>query len=239
MDKQDFLKMIDHTLLKPEATAQDVKKLCGEAKEYGFASVCVNPCHIALAALELKGSGITPCSVVGFPLGAGLGESKEYEAQRLIDLGAKELDMVINIGSAKAGDWNAVQRDIEAVVETAKGRALVKVIIETCLLTNDEKIKACKAAQKAGAGFVKTSTGFSNGGAAAQDVQLMRRTVGEAMGVKASGGIRDLKTALIMVKAGATRLGTSAGVEIAKTLIDIKDDFSGFAESGLDESLKE
>jgi deoxyribose-phosphate aldolase len=222
MKKQEFLKMIDHTLLSPEAGRADIKKLCDEAKEYGFGAVCVNPCHITYAAQELKGSGIAPCSVVGFPLGASLSESKEYETQRLIDLGAKEIDMVMNIGAAKHGDFSAVQNDIEAVVETAKGRALVKVIIEACLLTDEEKIKVCKAAQRAGADFVKTSTGFSKSGATTQDVALMRRTVGDKLGVKASGGIRDLKTALEMVAAGANRLGTSAGVEIAAALTAIK-----------------
>lgn len=207
---------IDHTLLKPDATAEQVRKLCREAKEHSFASVCVNPSRIALAAKELEGSAVLPCCVVGFPLGATLSTAKAAEASAVVALGAKEVDMVINIGAAKEGDWALVQRDIEAVVEAAGGKAHVKVIIETCLLTDDEKRRACEAAKAAGADFVKTSTGFSSGGATAADVALMRSVVGSEMGVKASGGVKTRADALAMIKAGATRLGTSSGLAIVE-----------------------
>ena len=221
---KNLLNRIDHTVLKPDATRADVMKICNEAKEYGFASVCVNPCHIQFVAQELKGSGVAPCCVVGFPLGSGLAEVKAFETDACINLGAKEVDMVINIGAAKDGEWAAVQNDIEAVVKAANGRALIKVIIETCLLNDEEKVQACKAAIAAGADFVKTSTGFSKGGATVEDVRLMRGTVGKDRGVKAAGGVRDLKTALEMIEAGATRLGTSSGVEIAKALYAASED---------------
>ena len=217
----DICKVIDHTLLKPDATLEQVKQICDEAKLYGFASVCVNPAYIGFVAEQLKNSDIAPCCVVGFPLGATLSEIKAFETRQCVTRGAKEVDMVINIGAAKAGDWPFVQADIQAVVNAAQQQALVKVIIETCLLTDDEKTRACIAAKEAGANFVKTSTGFSSGGATAADVRLMRQTVGTEMGVKASGGVRDLQRALEMISAGATRLGTSAGIAIAKGLKDM------------------
>lgn len=213
MDKKTIASMIDHTLLKPEATPAQVEKLCAEAAEYHFASVCVNPVYIPLAARLLKDTGVKVCCVVGFPLGAIAPEQKAAEAASCATMGAEELDMVIHIGAAKAGDWALVQRDIEGVVKAAAGRT-VKVIIETCLLTDEEKVKACEAAKAAGAHFVKTSTGFSTGGATTHDIALMRKTVGPEMGVKASGGIRDYATAMAMIEAGANRIGASAGIEI-------------------------
>ena len=213
MDKKTIASMIDHTLLKPEATPAQVEKLCAEAAEYHFASVCVNPVYIPLAARLLDGTGVKVCCVVGFPLGAIAPEQKAAEAASCAAMGAEELDMVIHVGAAKAGDWALVQRDIAGVVKAAAGRT-VKVIIETCLLTDEEKVKACKAAKAAGADFVKTSTGFSTGGATTHDIALMRKTVGPEMGVKASGGIRDYATAMAMIEAGANRIGASAGIEI-------------------------
>ena len=213
MDKKTIAAMIDHTLLKPEATAAQVEKLCAEAAEYHFASVCVNPVYIPLAARLLKDTGVKVCCVVGFPLGAIAPEQKAAEAASCAAMGAEELDMVIHVGAAKAGDWALVQRDIEGVVKDAAGRT-VKVIIETCLLTDEEKVKACEAAKAAGAHFVKPSTGFSTGGATTHDIALMRKTVGPKMGVKASGGIRDYATAMAMIEAGANRIGASAGIAI-------------------------
>ena len=213
MDKKTIASMIDHTLLKPEATPAQVEKLCAEAAEYHFASVCVNPVYIPLAARLLDGTGVKVCCVVGFPLGAIAPEQKAAEAASCAAMGAEELDMVIHVGAAKAGDWALVQRDIAGVVKAAAGRT-VKVIIETCLLTDAEKVKACEAAKAAGADFVKTSTGFSTGGATTHDIALMRKTVGPEMGVKASGGIRDYATAMAMIEAGANRIGASAGIEI-------------------------
>ena len=213
MDKKTIASMIDHTLLKPEATPAQVERLCAEAAEYHFASVCVNPVYIPLAARLLKGSGVKVCCVVGFPLGAITPEQKAAEAASCAAMGAEELDMVIHVGAAKAGDWALVQRDIEGVVKAAVGHT-VKVIIETCLLTDEEKVKACEAAKAAGAHFVKTSTGFSTGGATTHDIALMRKTVGPEMGVKASGGIRDYETAMAMIEAGANRIGASAGIAI-------------------------
>ena len=213
MDKKTIASMIDHTLLKPEATPAQVEKLCAEAAEYHFASVCVNPVYIPLAARLLKDTGVKVCCVVGFPLGAIAPEQKAAEAASCAAMGAEELDMVIHVGAAKAGNWALVQRDIEGVVKAAAGRT-VKVIIETCLLTDEEKGKACEAAKAAGAHFVKTSTGFSTGGATTHDIALMRKTVGPEMGVKASGGIRDYATAMAMIEAGANRIGASAGIEI-------------------------
>ena len=213
MDKKTIASMIDHTLLKPEATLAQVEKLCAEAAEYHFASVCVNPVYIPLAARLLDGTGVKVCCVVGFPLGAIAPEQKAAEAASCAAMGAEELDMVIHVGAAKAGDWALVQRDIAGVVKAAAGRT-VKVIIETCLLTDEEKVKACEAAKAAGADFVKTSTGFSTGGATTHDIALMRKTVGPEMGVKASGGIRDYATAMAMIEAGANRIGASAGIEI-------------------------
>lgn len=213
MDKKTIASMIDHTLLKPEATPAQIEKLCAEAAEYHFASVCVNPVYIPLAARLLKGTGVKVCCVVGFPLGAIAPEQKAAEAASCAAMGAEELDMVIHVGAAKAGDWALVQRDIEGVVKAAAGHT-VKVIIETCLLTDEEKVKACEAAKAAGADFVKTSTGFSTGGATTHDIALMRKTVGPEMGVKASGGIRDYETAMAMIEAGANRIGASAGIAI-------------------------
>ena len=213
MDKKTIASMIDHTLLKPEATPAQIEKLCAEAAEYHFASVCVNPVYILLAARLLKGTGVKVCCVVGFPLGAIAPEQKAAEAASCAAMGAEELDMVIHVGAAKAGDWALVQRDIEGVVKAAAGHT-VKVIIETCLLTDEEKVKACEAAKAAGAHFVKTSTGFSTGGATTHDIALMRKTVGPEMGVKASGGIRDYETAMAMIEAGANRIGASAGIAI-------------------------
>ena len=213
MDKKTIASMIDHTLLKPEATPAQVERLCAEAAEYHFASVCVNPVYIPLAARLLKGTGVKVCCVVGFPLGAIAPEQKAAEAASCAAMGAEELDMVIHVGAAKAGDWALVQRDIEGVVKAAAGDT-VKVIIETCLLTDEEKVKACEAAKAAGAHFVKTSTGFSTGGATTHDIALMRKTVGPEMGVKASGGIRDYETAMAMIEAGANRIGASAGIAI-------------------------
>ena len=198
MDKKTIAAMIDHTLLKPEATPAQIEKLCAEAAEYHFASVCVNPVYIPLAARLLKGTGVKVCCVVGFPLGAIAPEQKAAEAASCAAMGAEELDMVIHVGAAKAGDWALVQRDIEGVVKAAAGHT-VKVIIETCLLTDEEKVKACEAAKAAGAHFVKTSTGFSTGGATTHDIALMRKTVGPEMGVKASGGIRDYELSLIHI----------------------------------------
>lgn len=215
MDKKTIAAMIDHTLLKPEATPEQIEKLCREAAEYHFASVCVNPAYIPLAARLLKGTGVKVCCVVGFPLGAIAPEQKAAEAASCAAMGAEELDMVIAIGAAKAGDWALVQRDIEGVVKAADGRT-VKVIIETCLLTDEEKEKACKAAKAAGAHYVKTSTGFSTGGATAADIALMRKTVGKEMGVKASGGIRDYAKVMEMIEAGASRIGASAGIAIVE-----------------------
>lgn len=204
---------IDHTILKADAKRADVKRLCEEAKQYKFASVCVNTCHIALVAKELEGSGVAACCVVGFPLGAMSTAAKAEEARIAVSDGAQEVDMVINVGAAKDGDWAFVENDIREVVKASEG-ARVKVIIETCLLTDDEKVKACLAAKNAKADFVKTSTGFSKGGATVEDVALMRKTVGTDMGVKASGGIRDIETAKAMIQAGASRLGTSSGVAL-------------------------
>lgn len=207
--------MIDHTLLKPEAMPDDIERLCSEALENGFASVCINPCYVALASEKLKGSPVKVCTVVGFPLGATTTRSKVHEADEAIFAGAQEVDMVINIGRLKAKDLAYVEDDIRSVVKVAHARSvIVKVIIEACLLTDKEKTEACVVAKKAGADFVKTSTGFSKGGATAADVALMRRTVGPSMGVKAAGGIRTYTDALLMIESGATRIGASSGVRI-------------------------
>ncbi len=206
---------IDHTLLKADATEEQIRKLCGEAREYEFASVCVNPGWVSLAAELLAGSPVKVCTVIGFPLGATTPTAKAIEARDAIANGATEVDMVINVGALKSGDDDLVRRDIEAVVNAARGQALVKVIIETALLSREEKVKACLLAKMAGADFVKTSTGFSTGGATVEDIALMRETVGPDMGVKASGGVGDRQTAEAMVAAGATRIGASASVAIA------------------------
>jgi deoxyribose-phosphate aldolase len=213
----DLGAMIDHTLLKPDATADQVVQLCLEARQYQFASVCLNPCWVALAARELHGSSVPVCTVVGFPLGATLPEVKAFEAQRCIADGAREVDMVINIGALKSRDYRLVAHDISAVVQAAHScHVLVKVIIETSLLTDEEKVEACALAQAAGADYVKTSTGFSTGGATASDIALMRRVVGPGIGVKASGGIRSAADAQAMIAAGATRIGASASVKIVQ-----------------------
>ncbi|HEY3093219.1 MAG TPA: deoxyribose-phosphate aldolase [Vicinamibacterales bacterium] len=209
--------MIDHTLLKPDATRKDIETLCREAAEYRFASVCVNPTWVALCASLLPGTGVKVCSVVGFPLGATTPDTKHYETRRAIFDGAREIDMVINVGALKSGDLRVVERDIEAVTSPCReAGALSKVIIEAALLTDDEKITACTLAKAAAADYVKTSTGFGPGGATAADVALMRRVVGEEMGVKAAGGVRDLEALEAMVAAGATRVGASAGVRIVQ-----------------------
>lgn len=213
---RDLAAIIDHTLLKPEATKDQIVKLCEEAMEFGFASVCVNPTYVSLAAGLLKDTPVKVCTVVGFPLGASTPLVKAVEARDAIAAGAREIDMVINVGALKSGDDDLVGRDIRAVVEAARGKALVKVILETALLTNDEKVKACLIAKAEGADFVKTSTGFGPGGATVEDVRLMRKVVGADMGVKAAGGIRTLETALAMVEAGASRIGASASVAIVK-----------------------
>lgn len=205
---------IDHTLLKPAATRADIAKLCAEAKEYHFASVCVNSAHIAEVSAALAGTDVAPCCVVGFPLGAMETEAKAFEAARAAALGAREIDMVMDIGAAKEGDFARVEADIAAVVSAIQGRAKLKVILECCLLTDEEKTAACLAAKRAGADFVKTSTGFSTGGATEHDVALMRAAVGDDMGVKASGGIRTREDALRMIAAGASRIGASAGIAI-------------------------
>jgi len=205
---------IDHTLLKPEATPPAFDQLCEETITYGFKTVCVNSGWVAYVVNKLKGSRIAVCSVVGFPLGAMHSLGKAFEARQAVEDGAQELDMVLNIGAMKAGDLKAVEADILGVRREAKHPVLLKVIIETCLLTEAEKVKACEIAQKAGADFVKTSTGFSEGGATLEDVALMRKTVGPEMGVKASGGIKDYETAAAMIAAGATRIGAGAGVAI-------------------------
>lgn len=207
-------KYIDHTLLKADATPDQVKKICAEAREYGFKSVCVNSCYAKLVSTELADSNVLTCCVVGFPLGAMMTEAKANEALCAANAGAQEIDMVINIGMAKAGAWDFVESDIRAVVEAVRGRAIVKVIIETCLLTDDEKRRACECAVAAGAHFVKTSTGFSTGGATAEDIALMRATVGPDIGVKASGGIRTRNDAVRMIEAGANRIGASASIAI-------------------------
>ena len=211
----NLARYIDHTNLNPAATAEDIRKLCAEAREYGFASVCVNSSRVPLAASLLEGSTVAVCCVVGFPLGAMSSEAKAFEASQAAACGASEIDMVINVGLLKDGNIKAVEDDIRTVVEAVPGAA-VKVIIETCLLTDDEKIAACRAAEAAGAKFVKTSTGFSTGGATAEDVRLMRNSVSAAVKVKASGGIRDAETARRMIEAGAERLGTSRSIAICR-----------------------
>jgi len=206
--------MIDHTLLRPDATKNEITKLTDEAKKYEFASVCVNPTWVAYAAEQLANTNVKVCTVIGFPLGASTTATKAFEAANAIENGATEVDMVINIGALKDGDHDYVEQDIKAVVDAAAGKALVKVIIETCILTDEEKKVACQLAVKAGTDFVKTSTGFSTGGAVAEDVALMRETVGENIGVKASGAIRSLEDMEKMIAAGASRIGASSGVKI-------------------------
>jgi deoxyribose-phosphate aldolase len=214
MTTMEIAKYIDHTLLKPEATKEQVEKLCNEAKQYNFASVCVNPTWVKLASDILKGTDVKVCTVIGFPLGANTPETKAFEAVNAVTNGAEEIDMVMNIGALKSGDTELVQKDIEAVVNAVKDKALVKVIIETSLLTEDEKVTACQLSVQAGAHYVKTSTGFSTGGATVEDVALMRKTVGPNVGVKASGGVRTAEDAKVMIEAGASRIGASSGTAI-------------------------
>jgi deoxyribose-phosphate aldolase len=210
----DLAGAIDHTLLKPDATADQIETLCTEARDHHFASVCVNPHWVPLCASRLRGTGVEVCTVIGFPLGATANAVKAYEASWAAEHGATEVDMVQNVGALKSGDYATVHEDIRSVVEAVAGRACVKVILETSLLTDEEKAAACALAKEAGADYVKTSTGFGGGGATVEDVALMRRVVGPAVGVKASGGIRDRSTAEAMIAAGANRLGASAGVKI-------------------------
>jgi deoxyribose-phosphate aldolase len=220
---RDWSSLVDHTLLKPEASDADIRKLCEEAAQYRFASVCVNPSWVRAAACNLRGTSVPVCTVVGFPLGATLADVKAYEARRAIFDGAREVDMVINIGALKSNDDCAVEQDIRAVVEAShEYDVLVKVIIEAALLTDDEKVRACLAAKRAGADFVKTSTGFAKHGATVADVALMRRTVGAGMGVKAAGGVKGIDDARAMVEAGATRIGASVGVRIAQEASGVK-----------------
>lgn len=206
--------LIDHTILKADATQEDVVRILEEAKKYDFFSVCINPCWVEFAKEELVGTKVNVCTVIGFPLGANTSETKAYETTDAIRNGADEVDMVINVGALKSQQYKKVLKDIQAVVQAAAGQALVKVIIETALLTKEEKIKACELAKEAGADFVKTSTGFASGGAMVEDITLMRSVVGPEMGVKASGGIHNEQQAQAMIQAGATRIGTSAGVSI-------------------------
>src|SRR5882757_7248570 len=220
---RDWASLIEHTLLKPDASQTEIKHLCEEAAQYHFASVCVNPTWVRASACHLQGSGVPVCTVIGFPLGATLPDVKAYEARRSIFNGAREVDMVINIGALKSGDDCTVEDDIRAVTDAAhENHILCKVIIETALLTDDEKVRACLAAKNAGADFVKTSTGFAKGGATAHDVALMRRAVGKALGVKASGGVKGIEDARAMFEAGATRIGASVGVKIAQEAEGVK-----------------
>lgn len=209
-------KFIDHTALKPNTNKKAILKLIEEAKEHNFASVCINPCWIPLASKELQDSDIKVCTVIGFPLGANTTETKVFETQDAIKKGAQEIDMVINVAMLKDKDYNYIENEIKQIVEASKDKAIVKVILETCLLTDEEIIMASKLAKNAGADFVKTSTGFSTGGATVHDVALMRKTVGEDMGVKASGGIHIHEEAMAMINAGASRIGASAGVKLLK-----------------------
>ena len=218
MTPKQVAALIDHTLLRPDATPVDILKVCAEAKAHGFASVCVNSCWVPVVARELAGTPVKVCSVIGFPLGAMLTSAKVAETAAAVAAGASEIDMVQNVGWLRAGALDAVRADIAAVVrEAARGSAIVKVILETSLLTHDQKVTACRLAQEAGAAFVKTSTGFGSGGATVEDVALMRATVGPTMGVKASGGIRTLADVERMAAAGATRIGASAGVSIVQS----------------------
>lgn len=217
--RERLAKLIDHTVVRPYATEGDVRKACDEAKRHGFASVCVNPCYVSLASRLLRGTGIGVCVVIGFPFGATLPSVKAFEAKEVIRRGADEIDVVINIGALKSGNYDLVRRDIESVVEVAKARGvLTKVIIEACYLTDEEKEAACKVAKDAGADFIKTSTGYGPAGATVHDVKLIRAVVGDEMGIKASGGISDAERAVAMIRAGATRIGTSNGVRVVESL---------------------
>lgn len=223
---ESLAKYIDHTLLKPETTEKQIDQLLAEAKEYNFASVCINPYWVERCFNYLKDTQVKVCTVIGFPLGAITTETKVFETKNAIKNGATEVDMVINVGELKNGNTKLVQSDIEAVVEASKDEALSKVIIETSLLTKEEKIKACELAKAAGADFVKTSTGFSGGGATEEDIKLMRETVGPNLGVKASGGVRSREDALLMIESGATRIGASAGIDIVSN--DVSDQTSSY-----------
>ncbi|WP_027340791.1 deoxyribose-phosphate aldolase [Halonatronum saccharophilum] len=214
MDKNKIANMIDHTVLKADTLKEDVILKCQEAKEYNFASVCINPTFVSLVNKELEGTPVKVCTVIGFPLGNNTAETKAFETKNAIKKGADEVDMVINIGAVKSEAWDVVREDISAVVKAAEGKAIVKVIIETCYLTQEEKRKVCKIAKEVGADFVKTSTGFGSGGATVEDITLMREVVGEKLGVKASGGVRSIEDAQAMIEAGATRIGASSGVKI-------------------------
>ncbi|MBU5483004.1 deoxyribose-phosphate aldolase [Clostridium sp. MSJ-11] len=216
MNNTKLASFIDHTVLKPETGIDKIKQICEEALKYEFASVCINPCNVKVASDLLKGSNVKVCTVIGFPLGANTTAVKVFETEDAINNGADEIDMVINVGRLKDKDYEYVKRDIEEVVKAAKGKALTKVIIENCLLTEEEKIMACKLSKEVGADFVKTSTGFSTGGATPEDVKLMRETVGTTMGVKASGGVRTYEDAMTMIEAGASRVGASASVQICE-----------------------
>lgn len=221
--EKNIASYIDHTLLKADSQRDQIEKLCNEAKEYHFASVCVNPTWVSFASEKLKGTDVKVCTVIGFPLGATTTKTKAFETKDAIENGATEVDMVINIGALKDGNFELVEQDIKAVVEAAKGKALTKVIIETSLLTENEKVKACELSVKAGADFVKTSTGFSTGGATVEDIRLMRKVVGPDIGVKASGGVRNAEDASKMIEAGATRIGASSGIAIVQGLTSESD----------------
>ncbi|MGD6967215.1 deoxyribose-phosphate aldolase [Rossellomorea vietnamensis] len=221
--EKNIAKMIDHTLLKADSTKDQVTKICEEAREYHFASVCVNPGWVKYAAQLLQGTDVKVCTVIGFPLGATTSETKAFETKDAIEKGATEVDMVINISALKDGNDELVKQDIQAVTAAAKGKALTKVIIETSLLTDEEKERACRLAVEAGTDFVKTSTGFSTGGATIEDIKLMRKTVGPDIGVKASGGVRSVEDAKNMIEAGATRIGASSGVQIVQGLTSDSD----------------
>jgi deoxyribose-phosphate aldolase len=214
LDRVRLAKYIDHTILKPDTNRKTVARYCKEAIEYGFASVCFNPIHVKYAKSLLEGTSIKVCTVIGFPLGAATPSAKAFETKEAISNGAEEVDMVINLGAVKDGNYELVEEDIKAVVDTASDQAIVKVIIETCLLTDEEKVKICTIAKEVGASFVKTSSGFSSGGATVEDVALMKKTVGPEMQVKASFGIKTYEDAMRMIEAGATRLGTSSGIAI-------------------------
>ena len=223
MEGSEVAVLIDHTILSPDITEKDVEIKCKEAKEYNFASVCVNPNYVKFVANKLKGSNVKTCTVIGFPLGESTSETKSFAAKNAVKNGADEVDMVINIGAVKSAAWDVVEADIKAVVKAVKRNTLVKVILETCYLDENEIKQACKAAQSAGADFVKTSTGFGTHGARVEDVELMKESVDEEMGIKASGGIHSLEEAVEMLDAGATRIGASSGVEIVEG-VSVEDD---------------
>ena len=223
--QQEIAHLIDHTVLKADTPESTIRKVCDEARQFGFASVCVNPCYVSLCHNLLQGTAVKVCTVIGFPLGASTSATKAFETRDAIANGADEIDMVINVGAVKSGNYELVERDIRAVVEAAKPRATVKVILETALLTDEEKIKSCVICKEAGAHFVKTSTGFSSAGATPEDIRLMRHVVGSKMGVKASGGVRDFEFARQLVTVGASRIGASAGVKIVGEKSTVQDDY--------------